>query len=113
MAVKRVLDLNTVQRPTLELTLCDEARTVLHIGLPKEADINELQSMDFSALDSSEQADAADVYDMAARLINCNRDGIKITGEELRGKYGMDEELLILFFEAYTDFINEITSLKN
>lgn len=113
MAVKRVLDLNTAQRPTLELTLCDEKRTVLHIGMPKEADINELQSMDFSALESGETTDTATVFEMAARLINCNRDGIKVTGKELREKYGMDLELAVVFFEAYTDFINTISNEKN
>lgn len=113
MAVKRILDLNTAQRPTLELTLCDKERTLLHIGMPTEADIQELQGMDFSALESGEQADAATVYEMAARLINCNRDGIKVTGKELREKYGMDLELVVVFFEAYTDFINTIANEKN
>lgn len=113
MAVKRILDLNTAQRPTLELTLCDEERTTIHVGMPKEADIQELTAFDFTGLENGEKADIAAVYEMAARLINCNRDGIKITGEELRDKYGMDLELVVLFFEAYTDFINEITSEKN
>jgi hypothetical protein len=113
MAIKRVLDLNTAQRPTLELTLCDKERTVLHIGMPTEADINELQAMDFSSLESGEQADASAVYDMAARLINCNRDGVKVTGKSLRTKYGMDLELAVVFFEAYTEFINTIANEKN
>ena len=113
MAIKRVLDLNTAQRPTLELTLCDAEHTTLHIGMPTEADINELQSMDFSGLESGEQVDSAAVYEMAARLINCNRDGIKVTGKELREKYGMDIELAVVFFEAYTDFINTIANEKN
>lgn len=113
MAIYRTLDLNNVQRPTLELALGDENRTVVHIGLPKEADIQELQRTDFVSLASGDSIGIKAVYELAARLINFNRDDIKVTGAELRGKYGMDLELVVLFFNCYMDFITEVTREKN
>jgi hypothetical protein len=54
-----------------------------------------------------------EIYDLAARLISCNRDFLKITGEELRDKYRMDLESAVIFFSAYLDFINDIIKEKN
>lgn len=113
MAIKRVLDLNTAQRPTLELTLADDACTALRVGMPKEADIRELQAMDVAGIESGDKDAIDEAYDLAARFISCNRESVKVTGEELRGKYGMDIDLLIVFFDAYTDFISAISNEKN
>ena len=42
----RVLDFNELQSSFLDITLRDEARTVVHLDLPNEALINELENMD-------------------------------------------------------------------
>ena len=52
-------------------------------------------------------------YDLAARLMSCNRSGIKVTTEDLRGKYQINLEALIIFYNAYIDFIEEVTNQKN
>lgn len=113
MAVYRTLDLNNVQRPTLELALRDDARTVVHIGLPTEGDIQQLQAADFSSLTSGDETSLDEVYELAARLINFNRDGVKVTGAELRGKYRMDLELVVIFFNYYMDFVTAVSHEKN
>lgn len=113
MAIYRTLDLNNVQRPTLELALRDDARTTLHIGLPSEADIQALQATDFSSLASGDKVGVNEVYELAARLMNFNRDGIKVTGAELRDKYRMDLELVVVFFNVYMDFVTEVSREKN
>ena len=120
----RVLDFNTVQRPVLELVMQDENHTRIKVSTPTAYLVEELNNMapEFNEIFDTilEEAPAipdeemtARFYDLAARLINCNRSYIKVTGEELRTKYHMDLEALVIFFGAYTDFINELDNAKN
>lgn len=111
--MQKILDLNSVQRPTLELTMLDDARTVFRVSIPKESMIQELKQLDLASLEAGDRDSIDLIYDLAARLISCNRDFIKVTAKELRGKYRMDLESAIIFFSAYMDFISEITNAKN
>lgn len=112
----KVLDFNTVERPVLELVMQDADRTHIRVSTPTEGLVEELAAL-APQLEKVLQAKDADsiaaIYDLAARLINCNRDCIKVTPEELRGKFRMNFESLVIFFGAYVDFINEITQAKN
>ena len=113
--MNKVLDLNSAQRPTLELTMMDDDRTVIRVSTPTEAMVQELQSMgpNLGKLTKGDKSSVELIYDLAARLISCNRDFVTVTAEELRGKYRMDLESAILFFSAYMDFIAGITNEKN
>ena len=86
----RVLDLNTVKRPTLELTLQDTERTTLRLTTPTEALVDELKNLSTEELQKLQTGDreaVETIYSLAARLISCNRDFVDVTAEELRGKY--------------------------
>lgn len=111
----RVLDLNNVSRPTLELTMMDDARTVLRVKTPTEELVQELQAMngDLAKLETGDRSAVGMIYDLAARLLSYNRDYIKVTAEDLRGKYRVDLESLILIYNAYLGFINALTNEKN
>lgn len=112
----RVLDLNTTERPTLELTLQDKERTTVLVSTPTEAlvqELNQLAPEMTKVLQSGSAESMAAMYDLAAKLISCNRNGIQITAEELRSKYRMGLESALIFFSAYMDFIEEITKAKN
>lgn len=114
--MSRVLDLNTVKRPTLDLTLQDVDRTTLRLTTPTEALVDELKGLkaeDLENLKTGDREAVENIYDLAARLISCNREFIKITGDELQGKYRMDLETAAIFFVAYLDFINEVGNQKN
>lgn len=116
MATNKVLDLNGVDRSTLELTLQDDERTRVRISMPTEGLMQELQSAApemIGVMKSGSKEGIGEIYDLAARLISCNRDFLKITGEELRDKYRMDLESAVIFFSAYLDFINDIIKEKN
>jgi hypothetical protein len=116
MATNKVLDLNGVDRSTLELTLQDDERTRVRISMPTEGLMQELQSAApemIGVMKSGSKDGIREIYDLAARLISCNRDFLKITGEELRDKYRMDLESAVIFFSAYLDFINDIIKEKN
>lgn len=112
----KVLDLNTVERPTLELTLQDEAKTTILVSTPSEALVRELEevSAEMDALFRRGDKESVDaIYDLAARLISCNHQGLQVTADELRTKYRMGLESALLFYGAYLDFINELTNAKN
>ena len=115
MATTKVLDLNSAQRPTLELTMMDEDRTLLRVKTPPENMIQELQNMkdDLAKLETGDRDAVAMIYDLAARLLSCNRDFIKVTVKDLRGKYRVDLEALLLIYSAYLDFINALRNEKN
>lgn len=112
----KTLDFNVVERPVLELIMTDDARTHIKVSTPTESLVEELQNMApklNAMLNTPDQASTEDVYDLAARLMNCNRSFITVTKEDLRDKYRMNLESLLIFFSAYLDFINELTNAKN
>lgn len=114
--MSKTLDFNTLQRPTLLLTMLDDEKTQLKVSTPNEALVTELSAVapQLETLAETGGKEAIDaIYDLAARLISCNRDRVTVTGEELRVKYRLDLESMIVFFDAYVDFINEITNAKN
>ena len=112
----KVLDFNTIERPVLELVMQDADRTHIRVSTPTESLVEELAALApqlEKVLQAKDTESIAAIYDLAARLINCNRDLIKVTPEDLRDKFHMNFESLVIFFGAYVEFINEITSAKN
>lgn len=112
----KVLDFNTIERPVLELVMPDNDHTHIKVSTPTESLVEELATLAPQLEKAQQSGDAettASIYDLAARLINCNRSFIKVTPEDLRGKFNMNLENLIIFFGAYIDFINEVTNAKN
>ena len=112
----KILDFNNIDPIVLKLIMKDDARTVIHVSTPTEALIEELQHVTpklRAALKDESETSTESVYDLAARLMSYNLEDLKVTKEELRGKYGMNLETLLLFFRAYIELINEITHEKN
>ena len=110
------LDFNTLQRPYLELTMQDTERTIIKVSTPTEALVEEFETAlpELRVLPQAGNAEALQAsYNLAAKIINCNRSFITVTAEELRSKYKMDLESLIVFFSVYMDFLNEIYNEKN
>ena len=112
----KVLDLNSLQIPTMEIIFTDENRTTVHVMAPTEALINELESWVKSGLDPLVKGDKDSVemaYDITARLISCNEEGITFTGEGLRNTYKVSLWTLIPLVNGYMEFISEIKNEKN
>ena len=112
----RTLDFNSINRPVLELVMQDEAKTVIKVSTPSEKLVEELQATMpelQEVLNTGNKDAVALCYDLAARLINCNRSFITVTAEELREKFRIDLESLVIFYSAYLDFIQEINDVKN
>lgn len=110
------LDLNALQRPTLDLTLRDENHTEVHMTLPSTKLIEKLLALAPELSKIAKSADGQSIkalYSLAADLISNNTDGLTFTAEELRDVYGVRFEDLFLIFPAYIEFVNEVQSAKN
>lgn len=112
----KMLDFNSYRRPTLMLRMKDEQQTKLHVTTPTVELVEDLQANLHElklALAGNDTAAKDAVYELAAKLINCNLDGVTTTAEELAIKYEMNLEDMTMFFTAYMDFLEEIKSAKN
>lgn len=113
----KILDFNALERPTLELTLKDEARTKIRVTTPTERLYERLLSASVELPNVKEQGNADAIratYDLAAELMSCNLDGLTMTGEQLRDVYKLTWDTdLVVFFSVYLDFIHEIKNAKN
>lgn len=114
--MSKVLDFNSYRRPTLILSMKDEHKTKLHVVGPTvelvdelRANLGELQK----ALSGQDALASRTVYELAAKLMACNMDGVELTAEDLATKYEMNLEDMATFFVAYVDFLEDIKKAKN
>ena len=112
----RTLDFNKVKKQYLTVTLADEKETTLIIGTPTKAVMNDVLALQ-EALDGYDgegtmSADAMDdLYRACARCMSRNKQGVHISPEFLEEIF--DFEDIIIFFNAYVDFIGDIANEKN
>ena len=112
----KVLDLNDLKIPTLDIIFADEARTTIHVTAPTEALVSEMEGWVKSGLSPLAQGDRASVetaYDLTARLLSCNQENISLTADDLQNKYNIDLWTLLAVIKAYAEFISEIKNEKN
>lgn len=112
----KTLDFNVLVPPTLPLVMRDDRRTEIVVTLPTEGLVEELQNLGphmTEMLQENESEAIPAIYDLAARLISCNRAGLQVTAEDLRDKYRLNLEALVVFYNVYLDFIGEINKAKN
>ena len=112
----RTLDFNALEKPVLELTLKDEAKTVVRVTAPTEelverltAAAGELQKV----INDNTGETVRSLFELIAELMNCNIDGLTFTAEELRDKYKMNLYDATVLVQAYLEFINELNEAKN
>ena len=112
----KTLDFNSLQRPCIRLTMADENRTEILVTTPTEALVEKLEAVgpELQAACKTGNREAINtIYELAAKLISCNRSGLAVSAEDLRDKYNLDLESMIVFYKVYMDFINEIYNAKN
>lgn len=115
------LDFNALTAPVLDLTMADEDHTKITVTTPTEGLVEELEAMRERASDifSAENPESIDAcYNLAARVISCNRQGLQVSVEDLKTKYWPKERManqlyLLAFFKAYNEYIEEIKQEKN
>lgn len=110
------LNFNRYRPPFLPVEMPDAQDTVINV-LPPTVDLQEelrARSADLHTLLTGTDPEKREgMFDLAARLMSCNRNMLKITPEMLRTTYRLDEEDLVVFFTTYTDFIRRIENAKN
>jgi hypothetical protein len=111
-----LLSFNRHRPPILPVELLDDEHTVINI-LPPTVDLQEelrakLPDLNALLVGNDEEKRVA-LFDLAARLMSCNRNMRKISPEELRKVYRIDEEDLVVFFNAYADFLTNLEHTKN
>ena len=107
---------NRHRPPILPIEMPDDEGTVIHVTPPTVDLQEELRASagDFNALLSGGDNEKREAfYDLAARLLSCNRNYIKVTAEDLRKTYRLDTEDLVEFFHAYVAFLQGIENAKN
>lgn len=108
------LNYNNLKKKYLSVTLADEKNTVLLIGMPTKSIMDELTSLETNLDTLGDEADLeslSEMYRVCAKVMSRNKCGITITKEYLEDIF--DYEDIVIFFNAYTEFIAEITSVKN
>lgn len=107
---------NKYRPPILSIEMPDKDGTVFHI-VPPTVDLQEelrATAKDLNALLAGGDDDKREVlFDLAARLMSCNRNMLQITPEHLRKTYHLDAEDLVGFYTAYVDFLTGIERAKN
>lgn len=112
----RSFDFNAILQETLETRL--DAQTVLHVTTPPERVIEQLAASQ-EELESLKDVEGKEMekvrasYRLAAEIISCNTEGVKVTAEDLRDKYKLPPVTLALYLATYMDFINEFHAAKN
>lgn len=110
------IDFTTINRPTMPLTLRSDPPVALRIKFPTEGQMKGLEQagIALNKLAEGENNDLVDaLYTFVAALISNNRECRTVTVNDLKGKYDVALEDIILFLNAYAEFINEVSSSKN
>lgn len=110
------LDFRALEQPSLEIILLDDDHTTIHVTTPTHGMLKKLEVMKRSIAALSGKSDAGTVtkiYSFIADLMSVNKEGLKITGNDLKDKYRLDLRHLFAFEQAYLEFVTEIKSAKN
>lgn len=111
----RTLDLNAEQSSLMDVTLKDSDHTVLHLDIPNERTVNELENIrsELQKVKNGDRNGSEVLYDFSARILSINQDFIKVTADELKTKYNMNLINVLTFLGAYMGAINELSDQKN
>lgn len=111
----KALNFNNVKKQFLTVTLADEKNTTLMIGTPTKSIMDDLmilqESMNSVSDNETNNEATDDLYSACARVMSRNKAGVKITKEYLAEVF--DFEDIVIFFNAYMDFIDEVIASKN
>lgn len=109
------LNFNTLNKRYLNVTLADEDQTTILISTPTKRVMDNLLMLQETFKNVSEDEIGADVmdtlYDACAQIMSNNKSRKKISAEFLADLF--DFEDIFIFFNAYMEFVEEITSSKN
>lgn len=103
-------------QPTLPINMNDAEETLFTLTQPTVELVERLEANLADIVQTFKGGDNAAVaaaWELAADLISCNREHRSVTVAELKGKYGVSYQMLLAFFVAYGEFVQEIENTKN
>ena len=101
-------DFNAIKKRTMKVTLPDEKKTVVNIGIPKKKTMDKFIVISTNLQKADGDKDMIDeIYSIIAEIFNSNTSGQKFTTAGI--KKWMEFDDLIYFIKAYTAFINDAT----
>lgn len=110
------LNFREFAQPTLKINMNDAEETLFTLTAPSVELTERLEANQDTMLETFKKGDREslnEIWNFAADIISCNREGRKVTVEELKGRYGMSYEILFYFLTEYIKFIDEIENAKN
>ena len=110
------LNFRNFEQPTLPITMNDAEETLFTCVAPTVELVERLEANQdeiFAIFKRGGRDSLDEVWKLTADLISCNRENLKVTVAELKGKYGMSYQMLFAFVITYFDFIKEIENAKN
>lgn len=110
------LNFRSFAQPTLPISMNDTRETLFTITTPTVGLVEELEANRdtiLAAFGKEGRGRLDELWDFAAKLISCNREGRAVTADELKGRYGMNYDMLFAFYTAYMEFLAEIEQAKN
>lgn len=112
----QALNFRKFAQPTLPITMNDAEETLFTVTTPSVELVERLETNQTEIIANIMRGDRDslnDIWNLVADLISFNREGRKVTVAELKGKYGMNYQMLLMFLTAYVEFIKEIKNAKN
>lgn len=111
----KALNFNNIKKNFWTVTLNDEKKTTLFIGMPTKGVMDNLllikEHLDAVTDDEVDIETMNILYEAVAKVMSRNKANVEITGEYL-GKI-WDFEDIMIFFYSYMEFVEEITNSKN
>ena len=106
-------DFNKVKPKTMSVTLSDEKKTTLLVMTPDKRLKDELSSLYENIEDTDDEDEINEaLYELTAKVMSRNKQGIEITPEKLTKLYP-DISYIMAFLDAYIEFIDEAVNSKN
>lgn len=111
--MSNTLDFNKIKKQYLTIKFADEEKTTIMIGTPTKHIMGELIALDsiLNAEGDISSEDMDELYSVIAKVMSRNKTNKKIEKEYLEQVF--DFEDLMIFFNAYLEFINTLASEKN
>lgn len=102
------LNFKTIKKQYLSVTLSDGK--ILQVGTPTKKAYDALKSIQ-NNLQEDDNGDLDEIYASTAIIMSKNKTGKVITKEYLEKIFDIED--ILIFFNAYVDFIEELSNQKN
>lgn len=99
------LNFNNIKKTTFDITLPNEEQTKIRLLTPTKTVIAQMQKA------TSASADESDMFEITAKVMSRNKEKINITTKMLEDC--LDIEDVMIFFDSYLAYIEEMTQQKN